>query len=903
MEKLLEKFFRIPVYHPKASLAFLSVVTIIALLGIPGLRFENSLEVMMPQTDSEYLVYRDAKKVFGNNGKFIILDVSSPALFTPAVLADVDNLVTDIEEYGAYDEEKENARLNRITDAVKTGEPVSCEAFIRSLSDDPPFARMVSRRAGELGYTGEVLATPKLGRLKEAVERDMLLKKEKYVDTIISPLTMKDLSGKDDTLAAYDLVPADASGRRIIPASADDMKHFEAKLRRNPAFRTGIYSEKDGKITDFGILVRLAGRNDDDAITREIWSIAQHYNKDGMKITAQGSPVLYKQITDYMQRDLRFFVPLVLLVICVVFFLNFRTVQGVVLPLITLILADIWVLGLMGHLGFKISVIGISLPPLIISVGSSYSIHIMNRFIIDSAPIRQDKHAGLHSSMNMIGMTLLLASLTTIIGFATNMATRVGAIFEWGVFAALGTFFAVIIASLFIPAVFNYISIREPLEVSRGKTAAGRKGITASVLDLCAGVSVKYPAAVITVTAVIALISAAGIARLKTETSLQSYFKADDYINTSNCEIGRNFGGTMAINILVDSGTADGVKNPDFLRRTEELRNWLTAPENADLHIGRTDAFGDFVKTMHMAMQNDDPAYYTIPDSEMEIFDYFEIYSGEDNNSDGRADELEQYVDPSFSTVSILARMYETEGAMLGTSDINRIVNTIKAHAQGEMSQYGYSVTVTGEPLIIMSLAKYIVQGQLWSLFLSLIAVSIVVVILFRSRSAGLISAIPISAAVVLNFGVMGWTGIRLDIATAIIASITVGIGVDNTIHFLNNYRHFCGKDLSTDDSITAAISTGGTAIIYSALALICGFSVLVISKFQPILLFGVMMGFTFVATTTGALLILPAVVKLTGFRFSGSEELRIPFLAGRRGARGTEEGDAVNPEGVDALP
>jgi predicted RND superfamily exporter protein len=529
-------------------------------------------------------------------------------------------------------------------------------------------------------------------------------------------------------------------------------------------------------------------------------------------------------------------------------------------------MADTWVLGLMGHLGFKISVIGISLPPLIISVGSSYSIHIMNRFLIDSEKIRSDKKEGIFNSMQMVGMTLLLASVTTITGFSTNMATQVSSIFEWGVFAALGTAFAVFIASLFIPAVFTFIDIKKPRRESAGTGTSQGRGVVSSILDLCSKLSVKHPGKVIAGAAVIIAVSAAGIFQLESETSLQSYFSRSDYINSSNCEIGKKFGGTMGLNILIDSGVTDGVKDPGFLNKTEELREWLTSPENTDLHIGRTDAFGDFIRTINMAMHNDDPAFYSIPDSKTDLIDYLEIYSGNDENSDGRIDEFEPYIDPEFRTVNIFARLSESESSMLGTADISRIVEKIRTHFNSELNNSGYRVTISGEPLIIISLAKYVVRGQMWSLFLSFIAVTLIVAVLFRNAAAGLISSVPIITAVIVNFGVMGWIGIKLDIATAIIASITIGIGVDNTIHFLNTYRHAAQKYSSIDDAVHHTLTTGGKAIIFTALALIAGFSVLVISQFKPIFLFGIMMGFTFITTTAGAIIILPALIKLMEF-------------------------------------
>ena len=875
MKLLFDKFFRIPVNHPKGSLLFLAVVTVIACTGLTKIQFENSLDVMMPQHDIEYITNENLKQVYGNNGKFIIIDISSESLFSESVFRETDNIISEIEEYKSYNEERESERIARIDSLIQSRTPVTKKDLINTLSRDPLFAKTVERKLGSGLSPDDIISIRKLKSLKSSLEKTRDIKTKEYVNMILSPFTMKDLSGRDDTLTAYDLIPADDNGKRILPSTDKEFDDFKKLLKRNPAFRNGIYAENnEGDITDFGIFVRLSESNDHSDIAGEIRQIAESYNSPGsLKITTQGAPVLYRQIIDYMQRDLKFFVPLVLFVVCIIFYLNFRTIQGVVIPLITLIMADAWVLGLMGHLGFKISVIGISLPPLIISVGSSYSIHIMNRFLIDSEKIRGDKAEGIFTSMQMVGMTLFLAGVTTITGFLTNMATQVSSIFEWGIFAALGTAFAVFIASLFIPAVFTFIDIRKSPGESAGRAAGRDRGIVLSILDVCSILAVKHPGKVIAGAVVIIAVSAAGIFQLESETSLQSYFSRSDYINRSSCEIGKKFGGTMGLNILIDSGETDGVKDPGFLNKTEELRGWLTSPENKNLHIGRTDAFGDFIRTINMAMHNDDPAFYSIPDSKTDLIDYLEIYSGSDENSDGRIDEFEPYVDPEFRTVNIFARLSESEDAMLGTADISRIVEKIRTHFNSELNSSGYGVTISGEPLIIISLAKYVVRGQMWSLLLSFIAVTMIVAVLFRNTAAGLISAVPIITAVIVNFGIMGWTGIKLDIATAIIASITIGIGVDNTIHFLNTYRHAAQKFSSIDDAVNHTLKTGGKAIIFTALALIAGFSVLVISQFKPIFLFGILLGFTFITTTAGAILILPALIKLTEFN---PEESRV---------------------------
>jgi len=151
------------------------------------------------------------------------------------------------------------------------------------------------------------------------------------------------------------------------------------------------------------------------------------------------------------------------------------------------------------------------------------------------------------------------------------------------------------------------------------------------------------------------------------------------------------------------------------------------------------------------------------------------------------------------------------------------------------------------------------------SLLLCLIVVCIMVILLFKNIQAGFLALIPMSVGVIINFGIMGWFGINLDMATAIIASLTIGIGVDDTIHFLNTYRHNREMNLSVDETIRRTLAVSGKAIIYTSLALIFGFSVLVASNFVPIILFGILAAITMIATTIGALLVLPSVIKATG--------------------------------------
>ena len=350
-----------------------------------------------------------------------------------------------------------------------------------------------------------------------------------------------------------------------------------------------------------------------------------------------------------------------------------------------------------------------------------------------------------------------------------------------------------------------------------------------------------------------------------------NYFREHDPVKLNALAIGDKFGGGWSYDILVDSGKVDGVKDPEFLVMIEALRQWLVSDENPQLNIGRTESFSDFIKTMHMAMNNDDISFFRIPENSSDIIDYLEIYSGDDEDSDGRFDEFEPFVDIDFRNCNLLARLCEKEDYHVGTTEISRIADEIVAYLDRTLPE-GTSYTISGFPMMNVKLAHYIVRGQMQSLFLSLLVVGLIVALLFRQIKAGPLALIPMSIAVIINFGIMGWLQINLDMATSVIAAITIGIGVDDTIHFLNTFRHNRAQGLSIDETIRRTLAVSGKAILFTSLALVFGFSILIASNFLPIALFGILTAVTMINTTIGALLILPSVIKATGISLDEPE-------------------------------
>ena len=865
----MDRYIQFVLKRPAWTIAFFLVITIGLSLGIPNLKFDTSISKFLPETDPEYLYYNKVKAVYGDVDTFVILSISDDQIWHAGTFTEMDALLKDLEAYENYKENIEKGRLERLDWILSTAD-LPAAGVLDQFEDDQVFQRLIARKLHAAGIAPGFLNERDKRRLRDAVLTADKLKQQEMIDDIVSPLGIEDVTGEDDTLSTVKLIETNASGERRLPKSLEDFSVFRSKLMRNPVFEKGIYATNaSGEITDFGYIIRFKEISDSDPIAREILEIVDTY-QDRLHIVAQGQPLVYIWVNNYMQRDLAQLVPLVLLVAIIIFFFNFRSLLGVVLPTMTLMMATVWILGLMGHLGFEITTVGVSIPILMIAVGSSYGIHILNQYYTDLVAIsRKGKFEGLRQSMNHISITVLLTGLTTIVAFLTLCTHQLSVIREWGLFCATGIVFAVWISASIIPA---------GLALAPGNAAAKRirkeKDMRPHLIDrlvrLAIRVSTIHYKLTLFIVSIFLIICLIGLSRVKVETEILSYFKPDNPIRTSAVEISKKFGGRWGFNILLDSGAPDGVKDPKFLNTIADLREWLTSSGNGDLRIGRTDAFDDHINTMHMAMNNDDPAFYRIPETKTDILDYLELFSAEDVDSDGRADIFEPYVCSKFQTCNILARLSEGDGKLMGTSGLQHTFERIRAHLDQTLPA-GYSYKITGHPAMVMKSADYIIFGQIQSLMLTFAIIWFVVLMLLRDVRAASLALIPLAIGVCINFGIMGWFGIDLDIATSLIAAITIGIGVDDTIHFLNTFRYHRNRGLNACAAIERTQEVAGKAIIFTSLALILGFSVLLLSTFRPLILFGLLMAVTMVSTTFGALVVLPAAIKLTGVQLAGA--------------------------------
>nr|MBP9005443.1 MMPL family transporter [Candidatus Neomarinimicrobiota bacterium] len=376
------------------------------------------------------------------------------------------------------------------------------------------------------------------------------------------------------------------------------------------------------------------------------------------------------------------------------------------------------------------------------------------------------------------------------------------------------------------------------------KTAGSRKR-TSRFLPSWGQFFTRYHKPFLGLCLVAIIIVATGIGRIIVDTNPIAYWKKSSEIRQSNEVIDRNFGGSSTISVLA---TGD-IKDPQFLKKIENLCTFLESQPT----VTCANSIVDMLKRMNQAFHGDSAEYYVIPETREEVAQYLFLYS-----LTGNTEDLDRFVDYDYTQAQILARVNDSS-----SKASYKLYKDTQNYIAENLGTENFP-KVSGMAPLIGVLSELVVDGQIRSLALSIIAVFLIIAIAFRSVKAGLIAIVPLIVAVLCLFGIMGHIGITLNIATALISSIMIGIGIDYTIHFLYRFRLEARNGADAEEATIRTLTTSGKGIVYNAISVIIGFMVLMLSGFEPISFFGFLIVFSIAVCLFGALTILPALLVLT---------------------------------------
>jgi len=622
---------------------------------------------------------------------------------------------------------------------------------------------------------------------------------------------------------------------KSIPENDKEKEELRQEIKNNPLAYKLLISE------DFRYAVMIInpekGHSDSEIVSKtketinKIWGSEKYY--------MSGMLYLREEIQQKAMRDLMILMPLALLVMILFLYFSFREKRGVVLPMLVVIISTGVSMGLMPLLGYEFSIIAVLVPILMISVANNYGVHIVSKYQeLNAANPNDNMDALVTKSMKSVANPVLLTGLTTIAGVLGLIVHIMLPAKQTGIVCSIGIALALILSLYFLPAIL--------IGMKKGKINKSFKENAKTFIDKllvkAAHISVNEPKNVIIIFSLIFAISVIGIFRLNVSINNEKMMSKSHDIRKSTKIINEHFGGTKYISVLFEGD----IKDPAVISEMDELEQLLKSKKQT----GSVNSLSSIIKIMSKALNDvDDVAYNKIPDSREAIAQYIEFY-----NMSGDPEDFEKFVDFNY-TQAVVSVQFRAENI----KEFNSIILEIQQFCdKSEYAKYQAGISIVEKDM-----AMSIINGQIYSLALAMITIIILLWIIFKSFRTGLLGTVPLIFTITCNFGLMGWAGIELDIATSLLSSIAIGIGVDYTIHLFWRIKSEIENGKNITEAINICLTTTGRGIAINAISVILGFSVLFLSGILILKTFAFLIIFSLLLCLICALVLVPSILKI----------------------------------------
>ena len=650
--------------------------------------------------------------------------------------------------------------------------------------------------------------------------------------SVISLYTTKDIRSENGSMIVNPVVKA-------VPQTPEEKEMLREEIKANDIAYKLLVSE------DFKYTLLLLNSNKsikDKQLIELIYKKLDEF-PGNEKVYLNGQPYLRSEANDKISRDIMILLPIGLLIMLLFFWVSFRELKGVLLPFSVVLISIIVSMALIPLFGWELSIIGILIPIMMLAIANNYGVHFLARY--------QELNA-LDPDVTMIEIVteaitylkkpVILCGLTTIVGILGLIVHILLPASQMGVVSSIGIALALLLSLTFIPAVLSVMK--------KGKVhfdvEGEKKGKIAHILDVAGNYATKYPGKMILLFFVFFVITLAGLFNFKVASDFNNILPQKHPYNQSINITNNAFGGSKIINIMFEGDIKDPVILNKMLKYEEELEK-ITG-------VGSVTSIATLIRKMSTALNDSsDSGYNTIPETRDGVAQYIELYS-----MNGDPSDFENFVD--FDYTKAIMTVQCNYGKL---SEAEIILDKIK-----ELTKDDPGTVIGGYSLVEKEMSEAVVTGQYYSLIFAFIAIVILLAFIFKSTAAGLIGSIPLLYSVFCTFGLMGWLGIELNIITALLSSISIGLGVDFTIHIFWRVRSELSLGVSYAVAFQTAIRTTGRGITINAVSVMLGFSVLFLSAFPLIKSFALLIILSLMFCLFSALMLIPAICIIFKPRF-----------------------------------
>ena len=621
-----------------------------------------------------------------------------------------------------------------------------------------------------------------------------------------------------------------------IPQSIDSLENAKERIL-NSKLLTNYLISSDGKIASIVLEVSDIYNEHDsrESIVRQIDELQLGTDWTWHQT---GLPIIRTRYVQYMIADnITFLFPVLIMLIFLLTIL-FRSLVGLVLPLIVVLLTIIWTLGFMTASGITINIISYIIPTLLMVVGISDSVHFLVKYY-NTLYLVGNKKEALTQTLQKIGTAIFLTSITTAIGFGALSMVNIEIVKEFGIFTALGVFFAFIITVLFIPSTLMLLS-----KTPKTKLDAYSRGYRVKVVNRLILIVRNHPKIIILTGIMITIIGLFGALQINPHSKLLDDLRPGNALLEDMRLAENKMGSVLPVEIIIsidENNNFQDIQDIAVISFADDLATYISKiPE-----IGKVVSVSDYLKAINQAMNEGTKSFYSLPSSREVISQYMLLYDSEFNS----------LINSDLTKLRVAAQIKDIDSRRSAEieKEINTYIDTVIPN--------GMTAEVTGTAFLALRTNNYLVKNLLASFLVALIIITFLMVILFRSIKMAFISILPNIIPMMVMAAVLGFLQIPLRPATAMTFAVAFGIAVDDTLHYLIRYRMELSNQHYRQANDSTMLGTG-IAMMSTTAILSAGFLVLTLSTFTPTVEFGMLSVITIITALIGDLTFLPALLS-----------------------------------------
>ncbi len=633
-----------------------------------------------------------------------------------------------------------------------------------------------------------------------------------------------------------------------IPRTPQEKAQLRQDIAENPFLYEKIASA-DG--TAVALYIPIEQKDMSYRIAGEIENILARELVPGQQHYLAGLPVSEDTFGVQMFMQMAIVAPLAFMVILAIVFLMFRQSAFLIPVAITAMFSVLWAMGALIGLGFTVHIMSSMIPVFLMPIAILDDIHILSEFY-DRYRVLGDKRRALIEAMRSLYKPMFYTSLTSAVGFASLSLADIPPVRIFGLFVAFGIVAAWLLALTIVPAVISLMD-EEKLKRRLFRRDDAHSGLLYRLLGSLGGIAFMRARRVLVLGLAAFAFGIVGLWQIEVNDNPVNWFKESHPLRQADSVMNKLFGGTYMAYLVIDAQEAEAIKQPEVVAYIDRLQRNL----EADPLVGKTSSIADIVKRINLVLHDNDPAYDTIPESSEAIGQFLFLFQ-----SSGDPNDLANFIDREERQANIWIQMKGGDNRQM--QDVER---RLDAFVQTSAPPEGLSLRLSGLTYINMVWQDLMVTGMLKAVLGSFIVVFLLMLLQFRSLTFGALAMVPLSGSIALTYGLVGWLGMDYNMPIAVCAALTLGLGIDFAIHFLQRFKAHVIESRNVELTNRYMFGEPGRAIARNCIIITIGFLPLTLSTLSPYITVGLFFASLMLFCTLATLFMLPAALRFIGAR------------------------------------